>query len=296
MRLWITKNGELPVREQLVRQVLLGILSEDLPAGHKLPSVRALARRHHVHANTVSAAYHDLLQQGWLELRRGSGLYVRPRNTSPDLPGLDRLLTALLQAARADGYAPEEVLERLEHLVRPRPYERLVIAEQDPGMRAILQTEIGEHLNVPIEISAAPDFSDLTKSARSLVVALPTRAAQVRRGLPDGVLFIPLRVRSVPASLEGQSRPGPEVVISIVSQSEEIRHWARAVLIAVGVDPDAICEIDTSAPDWKARISGKTFVVTDVVAARELPPGTHSKVFRIIADSSMEELKQLFCA
>ena len=46
MRFWITKNSEIPLREQLVRQVTLGILSEDLPAGKKLPSVRALARRH----------------------------------------------------------------------------------------------------------------------------------------------------------------------------------------------------------------------------------------------------------
>ena len=61
------------MREQLTRQVVLGILSEDLPAGHKLPSVRALARRHRIHSNTVSSAYHDLLEQGWLELRRGSG-------------------------------------------------------------------------------------------------------------------------------------------------------------------------------------------------------------------------------
>lgn len=289
MRFWITKNSELPVREQLFRQVLLGILSEDLPAGHKLPSVRALARRHHVHANTVSAAYHDLLQQGWLELRRGSGLYVRSR--SPDSAGLDRLLTDLLQTARADGYAPEQVLERLEHLVRPRPYERIVIAEQDAGMREILRAELREHLHVPMEDLANPD-------SRTIVVALPTRAAKVRRNLPADVLFLPLRVRSVPASLEGQSRPGPEVVISIVSRSEEIRHWARAVLIAVGIDPDAISEIDASTPDsdsdWKDRIAGRTFVVTDIVAARELPAGAQHKVFRIVADSSIAELKLLF--
>ena len=285
MRFWITKNGELPVREQLFRQVLLGILSEDLPAGHKLPSVRALARRHHVHANTVSAAYHDLLQQGWLELRRGSGLYVRLR--TPDLPALDHLLTGLLQAARADGYAPEQVLERLERLVRLRPYERIVIAEQDPGMREILRAELREHLHVPIEDLATPD-------PRTIVVALPTRAAKVRRNLPADVLFLPLRVRSVPASLEGQSRPGPEIVISIVSRSEEIRHWARAVLIAVGIDPDAISEIDASTPDWKDRIAVRTFVVTDIVAARELPAGAQHKVFRIVADSSIAELKLLF--
>jgi DNA-binding transcriptional regulator YhcF (GntR family) len=61
MRFWITKNSEIPLREQVARQVVLGILSEDLPAGQKLPSVRALARRHRIHSNTVSAAYHDLL-------------------------------------------------------------------------------------------------------------------------------------------------------------------------------------------------------------------------------------------
>src|SRR5580693_6463396 len=99
MRFWITKNSELPVREQLVRQVLLGILSEDLPSGHKLPSVRAVARRHQIHSNTVSAAYHDLLEQGWLELRRGSGLYVRPLPSSTD-GQLDHMLTGVLQAAR----------------------------------------------------------------------------------------------------------------------------------------------------------------------------------------------------
>ena len=73
MRFWITRNGEIPIREQLVRQAVLGILSQDLPPGARLPSVRAMARRHRIHSNTVSAAWHDLLDQGWLELRRGSG-------------------------------------------------------------------------------------------------------------------------------------------------------------------------------------------------------------------------------
>ena len=93
MRFWITKNSEISLRAQLVRQVLMGILSEDLPAGQKLPSVRALARRHKIHANTVSAAYHDLLEQGWLELRHGSGLFVRPRQETEGK--LDRLLVSL---------------------------------------------------------------------------------------------------------------------------------------------------------------------------------------------------------
>src|SRR5689334_9529961 len=104
MRFWITKNSELPIREQLVRQVLLGIMSQELPPGRKLPSVRTLARLYHIHSNTVSAAYHDLLERGWLELRRGSGLYVRPlQPQSAENSELDQLVASLLQNARLKG-------------------------------------------------------------------------------------------------------------------------------------------------------------------------------------------------
>ncbi len=164
MRFWITRNSELSIREQLFRQVLLGILSEDLPSGHKLPSVRAIARRHHIHSNTVSAAYHDLLERGWLELRRGSGLYVRPLHASGDQHGeLDRLFARLLQEARSQGYEPDEVLDRFKHLLHPQSYERILIAEPEPAMREILQTELGEHLTIPVECVEAPDFSNASK-------------------------------------------------------------------------------------------------------------------------------------
>jgi DNA-binding transcriptional regulator YhcF (GntR family) len=289
MRFWITKNSEFPVREQLVRQVLLGILSEDLPSGHKLPSVRAVARRHQIHANTVSAAYHDLLEQGWLELRRGSGLYVRPLQVSGD-GQLDQLLAALLQSARRQNYEPEEVLQRLEHMLHPVPYERILIAEAEPAMREILQAELAESLSVPV---AGFDSLELVPG-RVLVVALPTRAVKIRRQLPRGVPCIALRLRSVRASIEGQAKPPENSVITIVSRSAEIRLWSRAMLISVGLDPDSMSEIDAASDGWQERLARNALVVADVVAARELPMGCQTRVFRVIADSSLAELKQ-FC-
>ena len=73
MRIWIARHSDVPVREQLVTQIRLGVLSGDLRAGQRLPSTRELARRFHVHANTVSAAYRELEKQRWVESRRGSG-------------------------------------------------------------------------------------------------------------------------------------------------------------------------------------------------------------------------------
>jgi DNA-binding transcriptional regulator YhcF (GntR family) len=287
MRFWITKGSEVPVREQLVRQVLLGILSEDFPAGRKLPSVRALARRHGIHSNTVSAAYHDLLERGWLELRRGSGLYVRPLHAFQEgQQGLDRLLTALLQSARGLGHEPEEVLTRLEHLVRPRAYRQVLIVEPDPAMRAILKTEIAEHVGDRV------DAVEACSGSASLVVSLPTRAASVRRGLAAGTLFVPLRIRSVHGALEGHLKPPKAAVISIASRSAEIRFWGRAMLIAFGVDADSLQELDTSETGWAERLKFSTFVVTDVVTAAGLPSGCPARVFRVIADSSLTEVKE----
>ncbi len=60
MKIWLSKNSEVSVREQLVAQISLGIVSRDLRAGDRLPSTRELARRFEIHPNTVSAAYREL--------------------------------------------------------------------------------------------------------------------------------------------------------------------------------------------------------------------------------------------
>jgi hypothetical protein len=98
----------------------------------------------------------------------------------------------------------------------------------------------------------------------------------------------------VRASIEGQSAPSPDAVISIVSRSAEIRVWTRAMLIAVGLDPDSLSEIDATVSGWQERLGHRSIAVTDIVTAREIPTGCQARVFRVIADSSLAELKQ-FC-
>ncbi|MGA3351336.1 MAG: GntR family transcriptional regulator, partial [Candidatus Sulfotelmatobacter sp.] len=84
MQLWFARGSQVSIREQLVTQVVLGILGDDLAPGQRLPSTRELARRFHLHPNTVSAGYRQLARERWVEQRRGSGVFVRANK--PETP------------------------------------------------------------------------------------------------------------------------------------------------------------------------------------------------------------------
>jgi DNA-binding transcriptional regulator YhcF (GntR family) len=103
MQLWFARGSEVTIREQLVTQVILGILSDDLAPGQRLPSTRELARRFRLHPNTVSAAYRQLEREQWVELRHGSGVYVReqkPEVAPSSALALDQMIARLFRSAR----------------------------------------------------------------------------------------------------------------------------------------------------------------------------------------------------
>src|SRR5882724_3556638 len=116
MQLWFERHSDIAIREQLVTQVVLAILSHDLAPGQRLPSTRELARRFRVHPNTVSAGYRQLEREHWVEFRHGSGVYVRERK--PELAAssalaLDQLIAKLFRAAHELGAPLSAVRSRL---------------------------------------------------------------------------------------------------------------------------------------------------------------------------------------
>ncbi len=108
MRLWLSKSSEVPLREQLVTQIILGVVSNDLKANERLPSTRELARRYKIHANTVSAAFRELTRLGWVEFRKGSGVYVKARAAEQPFDGslqLDQLISKFFKSARQQQFS-----------------------------------------------------------------------------------------------------------------------------------------------------------------------------------------------
>ena len=296
MRLWLSRNSEVPLREQLVRQVMLGIVSDDLKPGQRLPSTRELARRFRIHSNTVSAAYRDLERRGWIEFRKGSGVYVRA--LGEDALGaalttrleLDQLISAFLSLARAQGFSLAEIQGRVKHWLAEEPPDHFLVVEPDAGLREILVSEIEEATGSRVRGAGLEACRD-GGCAGAAVVALYSHAEVVRAALPAGTTPILLHSRSVPESLQGGEPPPPDALVAVVSRWPQFLNWARVVLVAAGLDPSSLAFRDAREDGWERGLRTSAFVITDALTSAQLPRGLDARVFRVIADSSLEELR-----
>lgn len=295
MRIWLSKNSEVPVREQLASQVILGIVSWDLKPGQKLPSTRELARRFNIHSNTVSAAYRDLAARSWVELRKGSGIYVREHPGDDVMRAgseLDQLISVFLQAARDRGYSLAEIQTRLKQLLELQPPDHFLVIEADPELRQILVAEVKDATGFRVAGAGLEVCGQPSMLAGAAPVALYGQEAErVRAALPAGTSLLLLHSRSVPASIQGKEPPPADALVSVVSIWPEFLKWSRTMLVAAGIDPSALSLRDARESGWQRGLKSSAFVITDALTAPQIPKGCDVRVFRLIADASLAELR-----
>ena len=292
MQLWFARGNEVSIREQLVTQVVLGILGDDLAPGQRLPSTRELARRFHLHPNTVSAGYRQLARERWVEHRRGSGVFVRAnRPETPLSPrlALDQMIATLFRSARTHGVSLSVLRSRLRQWLELQPPDHFLLIEPDGELRRIVAAEIQEAVTLPV---MSCGLEDPAKSlAGSIPVALPTRVATVRPALPDGTELLVLHFRSVPSSL-GEWLPAPSgALVGIASRWPDFLKLARTMLSAAGFHPDSLVLRDARKPNWQRGLKQTVAVVCDSVTAKELPAGCRAIPFSLLAESSIQELR-----
>ena len=300
MRLWLNRTSEVSLREQLSTQVILGILCGEIRPGERLPSTRELARRFAIHANTASATYRRLEDEGWVEFRHGSGIYARKAPAAA--PGsaetaVDRLIGELVTKARKLG-APESLLRaRLQHWLAMKPPARWLLIEPDDALRDIVLLELEQALALPLS-ACAPDecaAAGMLDGARPLV--LPSKAAAVRRLLPPETELTVLHVHPVSPELDAHLQrylPGHATdLIGIASRWSEFQRIAQTMLVAAGLPPESLLVRDAAHAEWKRGLDATTAVVCDCLTALELPKRCHAIVFRLIDAASVAELKAL---
>jgi GntR family transcriptional regulator len=97
MTLRLNPASGIPVYVQLVDQVKHAIETGAIEAGDQLPSVRKMAEDLLINPNTVLRAYQDLEREGIIELKHGSGAFIRESVVAR--AGVMRKAQTILQAA-----------------------------------------------------------------------------------------------------------------------------------------------------------------------------------------------------
>lgn len=106
-----TSGDEAPF-EQVRRQIAEGAADGSFAAGHRLPTVRALAAELGLAVNTVAKAYRALESDGVIETQGRGGTFVASRRT-PD-GATDDAARAFVLEARRQGLSRDEAVRLLE--------------------------------------------------------------------------------------------------------------------------------------------------------------------------------------
>lgn len=295
MKFWLAKTGNVSLREQLVAQIILGIASRDLAPGQRLPSTRELARRYGIHANTVSAAYRDLAQRGWVHLRPGSGIFVRtdvPVEKASQPPQLDVMVAEFLRQAKAAGFTSPQIRAAVEReLASPEPDHFLVI-EPDPGFREVLVAEISLATGKRV-VAIHPSKLSPTLLFGAVPLVMVDELLTVRDHLPAQVECVELKLTSVPTALVGAQRPPEDAILAVISKWPEFLHWSRTMLLAAGVDDTAVLIRDARRPNWRRGLESAQLLICDLVAACLLGNDPRIRTFQIIGADSIIRLKEI---
>jgi GntR family transcriptional regulator len=153
MDLQINSKSHVPVHVQLEEQIKHLILTGSFEAGDRLPSIRALAGFLRVNRNTVARVISDLEREGFVESRRGSGVYVVEPPVNEEESKRQEVLERVMDLAAAQGVSVEELGNALLARSGVRPQEKVPIlfVECTGAELDLLSDELEEQLPVQVE-------------------------------------------------------------------------------------------------------------------------------------------------
>jgi GntR family transcriptional regulator len=110
-------NASKPIYLQLADRINRQIVSNELKAGEKLPSIRDMGIKYSINPNTIQRTYSEMEREGILETKRGQGTFVTEEQ--------DRLaqlrenlkkeqILSFVQVMQEMGYSSHEIISGLQ--------------------------------------------------------------------------------------------------------------------------------------------------------------------------------------
>jgi len=118
MYIQIEPQSDVPIYEQVTRQIIEGIARGEMKPGDTLPSVRNLAADLGVNMHTVNKSYHELEEKGIITIRAKSGAIIRSEEERALTPEQLQLIEKNLKPVVAEGMVLGATTEQIEHMMK----------------------------------------------------------------------------------------------------------------------------------------------------------------------------------
>src|SRR6059036_3781339 len=173
MKLTIDGHSPIPIRRQLTEQLKHAIESGGVARDQALPSIRELAGFLGINANTVARVVEDLKQSGYVEARRGKGVFVAsapPVRPSPHLR--ESFLQETVIRAAALGMTADDLSVGVLSLtgVRPAALQETVevlLVECSPPELDFFARQLEAHLPVRVDKVLLGDLAAVARQKQA---------------------------------------------------------------------------------------------------------------------------------
>ena len=236
MNLQVDAQSPIPIRRQLTEQLKHVIESGGVPQDQALPSIRELAGFLRINANTVARVIEDLKQSGYVEARKGKGVFVAsapPARPSPHLR--ESFLRDVVIRAAALGMTADALAVGLLSLAGVRPAAvqgsvEVLLVECSPAELDFFARQLEAHLPVRVDqvligelaaVTGRPKQAGRWRAAVTSFCHLP----EVERLLSGrGVPVIALLAEAHLETLHRLAQLPPETRVGVVSAAVETAH------------------------------------------------------------------------
>ena len=292
----LNRRGGVPVRDQLVTQLELQILCGRLAPGERLPSVRMLARRLKVHHNTVSAAYQDLVDTRHVELRHGSGVFVREAGPHAlgDARGLDEMIRMALHMAFGKGFTGPQIRAAVERWLAAVPPTRIVIVDPQAEMAELMMHEIQQAVRMPISFCSAEQVKrDPHLLSGALALVLPYHEETLRALVPAVALDV-VTLAVQPGDREAILALPTGSIVLVVSHSPTVLPFASVFLRSLRGDELLVeTRLLSATREWKRLVRAADVVLADALSVESLRRARPRQLreVRVVSESALARLR-----
>ena len=288
----IDSSSDVPIRQQLIEQIIFRIATGAWTTEHPLPSVRELARRLKIHHNTVSGAYQDLVKMEWVSRHRGSRLAIisRDRLIVPEsVKSLDDIINLTIRVAQVMGYSLQELRERVRDRLKSASPDHILVIDRDTGLREILCDEIRSAMPYPVKTCSPEDLASNPSLAIGALAAAPVYSVgRADKLFPKDRPVIAVMFNKADDHIRRVRELRQPSTIAVVSSSPRFLEVARGVLASAIGTRHQLKEVllpEDSLSGYRAI----DLVFCDSIAKRSLrhPCSVH---YQIASPKSLEEI------